>query len=354
MKSTYFFRDRPLFGLDIGTGTMRLFQVDHKGQDLVVTAYGAANFDVNHTKNGVITEPQAVANSYRQMLTSNTRGKVSTTRVAMSLPAKRTYSRAISLPKLAPKQLESAIYLEAEQYIPFSINSLYLDYTVINQTESEIEVFMVATPKTIIDSYLELAKILKIEPVLIETSIDAAARLFSKTDFGDQPSVLVDFGQESVDITIVDKTIIATGTVGGGSNDFTSKISQQLGVSHQEAHHIKNTYGLQASNKQDAITMALNPQLELLYKEIRRMIRYYSERSNGSKQIKQIVIMGNGASLPGLASKMTEVLRLPVQLSDPWQIFKYSRGLSPIPSQAEGSFITSAGLAIAPIRSLLK
>ena len=352
MKSTYYFRDRPLFGLDIGTGTLRVLQVNGQPGKYKISAYGAANFDVKHTKNGVITEPQAVANNYKQMLATNTRGKLTTSRVAISLPAKRAYSRAIKLPKLKSEELEAAIYMEAEQYIPFSINSLYLDYSIIRETDTEIEIFIVAAPKTIIDSYLELAKILKIEPVLIETSIDSASRLFSQTHFKDQASVLVDFGQESVDITVVDKIILATGTVGGGSNAFTSKISQELGISPQEAHEIKNKYGLNQSNQQDAITMALDPQLELLYKEIRRMIRYFTERSANTQKINQIVIMGNGANLPGLADRMTEALQIPVQLADPWQAFGYSHGLQQIPVEARSSFITSAGLAIAPPKGL--
>lgn len=354
MRNTYFFRDKPLFGLDIGAGTLRAVQINGSAGKQKIVAYGAANFDINHTKNGVLTEPQAIATSFRHMFDINSRGSFSTSRVALSLPAKRTYSRAISLPKLQPEEMEAAIHLEAEQYIPFSINSLYLDYSIIRQTEKETELFMVAAPKTIVDSYIELARILNIEPVLIETSIDSATRLFSKTQYGDKPSVLVDFGQESVDITIVDKNILATGTVGGGSNDLTAKISQGLGVSSQEAQDIKHKYGLAAGNNQNAIIMALNPQLELLYKEIRRMIRYYNERSGGTKQINQIIIMGNGASLPGLSERMASVLNIPVILSDPWQMFKYGRGLSPIPDQHKGSFITAAGLAIAEPKAVFK
>jgi type IV pilus assembly protein PilM len=338
MKSTYFFRDKPIFGLDIGTGTLRAVQTSGQSGNYKITAYGAANFDVNHTKNGVLVEPQAVANSYKHMMEVNSRGNFTTPRVALSLPAKRTYSRAITLPKLPNEELEAAIHLEAEQYIPFSINSLYIDYSIIHQTDTEIELFMVAAPKTIIDSYLELTKILKIEPVLIETSIDAASRLFSQTDYADKPSILVDFGHESVDITMVDKVILATGTVGSGSKNLTAKISEELGA--DQAHSAK-------PNTQNSIAMALNPQLELLYKEIHRMIRYFQERSSNTKQISQIVIMGNGASLPGLPERMTEELKIPVIVSDPWQVFKYTRGLQTIPDEVQGSFITAAGLAIA-------
>ena len=354
MKNTYFYRDKPIFGIDIGNGTIRIMQINGKPGNLTISGYSAGNFEPSAIKNGVIVEPQVIANLIQMMLSHNLKGSINSKRIALALPAKRTYSRAIKLPKLEPEELESAILLEAEQYIPVSIKSLYLDYNIISQTETELELFMVATPITIIDSYMNLAKLLDFEPVLIETSIDSASRLFVQTHFGNVPSVLVDFGQESVDITIVDGTIIATGTVGGGGDNFTTRISDKLGVSPAEAHNIKTKYGLNISNKQNEITMALDPQLELLYKEIKRMIRYYEERTNNTKKINQIVIMGNGANLPGLADRMTDVLRVPVQTSDPWQLFKYKKGLEPIPIEIRSSFITAAGLAIAPPKEVFK
>lgn len=345
MKSTNFFRDKPLFGLDIGPDSVRVMQIEQSGKDRVIAGYGCLAFDPKAIVDGVIEKPEVIARAIHDLFDTNIRGSINTKRVAIGIPAARTYSRAIKLPKLDPKDIEDAVRLEAEQYIPVALESLYLDFTQIQSTGEGIELFAVAAPKKIIDSYTELLEIVNLQPVLIETTIDAAARLFLATHFGNMPSVLIDFGSSSADITIVDKTIIATGTVGGGGDNFTARISDQLGVTKEEAHVIKTRYGLNVSRKQHEISQAVEPLVDQLLKEVRRMIRYYEERYDSSHKINQIVLMGSGANLPGLSDRMTEGLRLPVRSSDPWQHFSYAPHISELSPGERAAYITAAGLA---------
>ena len=94
--------------------------------------------------------------------------------------------------------------------------------------------------------------------------------------------------------------------------------------------------------------MALEPILDQLFLEIKRMIRYYDDRYTQKQGIAQIVIMGLGADLPGLADRMTNTLRIPVRTSDPWQIVKYQTGVEPIREAQRAQFMTVAGLALVP------
>ena len=126
---------------------------------------------------------------------------------------------------------------------------------------------------------------------------------------------------------------------------FGERIADALKVSTQEAYIIKTKYGLSFSKKQKEITTALTPTLEQLIKEVRRMIRYYEERYGADRKIRQIVTMGGGANMPGLSDYMTNALRLPVRMSDPWHHVGFSR-LQP-PSDIERSmYVTVAGLAL--------
>ncbi len=346
MKYTYFFRDKPIFGLDIGNGMAHAMQLEDVDGKITVMGYGSCTFDPEAIKDGEIINMPIVANAIRVMLKSGIVGEITTTRVALSIPSARTFSRAIRLPHLEPKELVDAVQLEAEQYIPVAIDSLYLDYTQLHETPEDVELFAVAAPKTIIDSYQELALELDIEPVIIETSVDATARLIARKDIFTSPTVLIDFGQSSADITIYDGKIIATGTVGGGGDNFTSNISSQLGVTPEEARVIKTKFGLNYSLKQNEISMALEPILDQLFLEIKRMIRYYDDRYSKKQGISQIVIMGSGADLPGLADRMTNTLRLPVRTSDPLQVLHYKSGLEQINESTRSQFMTTAGLAL--------
>ncbi len=274
-------------------------------------------------------------------------GEINTRRVAVGIPATRTFTRSMNLPSnIRSEELTEAVTLEAEQYIPVSIDDLYVDYNVINRTDKMIELLAVAVPKKIVDSYMLLVRTLGLEPVAFDTSISAGARLFNnQAEHSDIPAILIDFGSGSTDLTVHDKTIIVTGTIPCGGDLFTELIAEKLGVSRAEAHIIKTKYGLSKSKRQAEITAALSTNLEQIAKEIRRMIRYHEERSDSKQKIDQIISMGGGANMPGLNEHLTSLLRLPVRMCDPWQNLHLHK-LQPPSSSEKSMYITVSGLSL--------
>ncbi len=350
--STYFYKDKPVFGFDIGFNTIKVMQVEAHGNHHVVTGYGVANFDHTAIENGVIVDHEKVAKAAHDLFKKGLIGEISTRRVAFSIPAARTFSRILLLPKLAQKDLSEAVRLEAEQYIPVPIDDLYLDYTITRKTDKNTEVLAVAVPKKLVDSYEMLGELLGLDIVAMETTTGATGRLFKHTDAHNVPTVLIDFGSVSADITVHDNTIIVTGTIPSGGDNITNLISQKLKVTKEEAHVIKTKYGLNVSKKQKEVTEALQPVLDQLIKEVKRMIRYYEERApGGHHKIEQIVTFGGGANVPGLSEYMIDKLRLPVRACDPWSqvVFKH---LQPPSTIERTMYITVAGLALLNPREL--
>ena len=345
MENTYFFKDKPVFGLDVGYGSLKVMQIDRHGKKPAVTGYGVASFEETALKDGVILNQDVVAKAARELFDGRLIGDITSRRVCLAIPAGRTYTRSISLPNLSSSDLAEAIRTEAEQYIPMPIDELYIDHTIISHSEKGIEVLAVAVPRKIVDSYMDLAHILGLEVVAIESTIGASSRLFVQAENSDVPTVLIDFGSVSSDITIYEKALVVTGTVPGGGDSFTNLIADVLKVSKQEAHIIKTKYGLGLSKKQREITAAMSPLLDQLAKEVRRMIRYYEERGKTDTKISQIVTMGGGANMPGLSEYLTNSLRLAVRMCDPWQNLDFHH--LPHPNSIEKSmYVTVAGLAL--------
>lgn len=334
MPKTYFFRDRPIFGITIGRGVVHVMQVNHKKGKLVVSGYGTTNFEPTAVKDGVITDPQVVARAIRLLLDNALQGAITTDRLALSIPSARTFSRTVSMPALPDNELHEAIMLETEQYTPVAIDTLYVDYTPLGKVAGQTEMFTVAASRQVVDSYLEVAKLLELETVLVETRADSIERLFSMTKFGGIPSVIIDFDQDWVDISIVDKSIITTGTVSIGA-DFNNQITKALTQKESTLPEDVDT---------DTATSPDN-QLQQFIKEIRRMVRYYEERYDRTRQIEQIVLVGDESRIPSLAALMTDQLRLPVRSADLWQLFSYEHDLAPMMPSLGSSFIAVAGLA---------
>lgn len=356
MKTTKipnFFHDKPLFGLDIGHGSLKVMQLAEqpvkpsaKNRRSKVIGYGFTRFDKAAQKDGVVTQPEIIAQAALDLFKHNLIGDITTNRVALAIPAYRTFTRSLQLPKLQPKEMHEAVELEAEQYISTPLEELYLDYEVVKQTADATELFVVAVPRIIVDSYLGLAQIMGLETVLIEPTLSSSGRLFSVDSNSNEATFIIDFGSESSDISIFDKHMLVTGTVQGGGEIFTNNIKSKLGVSSDAAGLIKTRYGLGVSKKQHEIKQALEPILEQIVKEIRRMMRYYEERYGSERPVKQVITLGGGANMPGLSEYFIESLRLAVRHTDPWQYFDY-KGLEPPEKADRPMYATVAGLSMA-------
>lgn len=360
-KIPSFFHDKPIFGMEIGHGSLKVMQVGLQPKDLPeggasrprLLGYGFVSFDAASQKDGVIMRPEIVAKAANELFQRHLIGKIDTRRVAIAIPAYRAYTRSLRLPKLPPKELDEAIRLETEQYIPLSLGELYLDYEIIGQTAEQTELFVVAVPRAIVDSYLDLTRILDLETVLVEPTLNSSARLFSLDQQSDVPAIIINLGSVSSDISIFDKHILVTGTVKGGGEDFTRSIQDKLKVSLQEAAVIKTRYGLGVSRQQGEIRAALEPILREIVKEIRRMTRYYEERYGSKRPISQIITLGGGANMPGLDDYLTAAMHLAARHSDPWHYFEQT-GLKAPEASDRPMYATAAGLSLATPAEVLK
>lgn len=339
------YKDKPIFGLDIGTSSIKVMQIGSANKKQLITGYGVTAYDQDAIKNGVIEKPELLAKSTKKLFEDGLIGQISTRRVALGIPVAKTYNRVMNLPYMSVKDLNEAVKLEAEQYIPVPIDDLYIDYNITAQTKDNIELLAVAAPKRIVDSYLEFTNLLGLEVAVIETTINASSRLVANSENDVMPTILIDFGSVSVDITIFDKQPIVTGTVAGGGDTFSELISKKLDVSLQVAHTIKTKYGLGVSKKQKDIQDALKPVLSQLTKEIKKMIRYYEDRSSSQGKISQIITMGGGANMPGLSEYITSEMRLPARMCNPWSNLDFGK-LQPPSSVEKSMYVTAAGLAL--------
>lgn len=345
MNNFLLYKDKPVFGIDIGFSSLKVMQIENSGKKRFVSGYGIANFESGAIVDGVIKDPEVLAKAANELFKKNLIGDVTTRRVVLAIPASRSFNRTVQLPNMSTKQLAEAVHLETEQYIPLPLESLYIDYEVIRHSAEGVELLVVATPRAIVDSYLMFTRLLGLEVVAIETTIASGSRLFVQAEASNVPTVLIDFGSVSSDITIYDGSIVVTGTVLGGGDSFSGLIADALKVTKQEANIIKSKYGLGVSKKQKEIVQSLSPLLDQHIKEIRRMIRYYEERSDTKRKIGQIVTLGGGANMPGLSEHMTDQLRLPVRMCNPWEKLDFG-GLQPPSTGEKTVYVTAAGLAL--------
>lgn len=348
-KNFQLHRSEPLFGLDIGHSSMKAMQIKMgSGKKPKVLGFGVSNYyPENAIINGVIVNYDVLAEALHELFNERLAGTITSKQVACTIPTSHTFSRPMKLPAMDKKDIADAIKLEAEQYIPIPINNLYVDFDVISEGPDNIELLMMATPRTIIDSCTKFIKSVGLEPVAMEPTMNASARLFNLVDpSNSQPTILIDFGSVATDVAVFDKGILVNSTIIGGSDTLTSLISNQLGLGLSEAYIYKSQYGIGSSDHQEQILIAAKPILSALIREVRKIIRYYSERfPNSNQKISQIVTLGGGSAMRGFNEFLSTQLGLPTKSLDPWDKIDFGK-LEPPSDLAKSMYLTVTGEAI--------
>ncbi len=339
-----FYKNKPLIGLDVSQTGIKVMSINQKRS--LIQGYGSLDLDPAKTQTSLDDEnDNYLLDNLRSLLEQNIVGTVSSDHVVVGIPTSRTFSRAFSVPANDESHIKGAVQVEVERYIPMPADSLYIDYQIVKKTKEKIIVVLAAAQKSVVDSVLKTVRDAGLLPVAIEPSINATARVLTSTEEGHLATLIVDIGTTSTDIAVLDEGAIRiTGSASVGGNSFTLDISSRLGISLEKAHQYKVLNGLSSGPQREKIETALTPSLKKIANEMRKVIRYYSERLVDERTIEQIVIVGGGANVPGIGDFFTNELVMPARVASPWQNFDFGNLQKPN-RQFRPRYIAVAGLA---------
>lgn len=343
--SKFFYKDKPIIGLDISNTGIKIMSIDSK--KWLVNGYGSLDLDPLKLKESLENESSTyLTDSIKLLLSEKIIGTLgNSTSVAIAVPTARSYTRTFTLPSSAEKSLSEAVTLEAEQYIPIPVSTLYIDYQIIDRTHKTIVVLMSAVSKVVVDNITKSVEAAGLFPVLIEPSINSVGRVLTATEDGSLPTVIVDIGTTDTDIAILDKgSIRVTGGVQVGGNTFTLDIAKKMNIALENAHQLKVLNGLSAGPRQQKIRDALTPSLERTLTETKKVMRYYSERINSERKLEQLLVVGGGGNIPGIGEYFTENILIAARVASPWQKLDFGKNQEP-PKQFRARYITVAGVA---------
>lgn len=342
-KTKLFYRDKPLVGVDVSTTGIKIMAINPR--KMTVLGYGSVDLDPQKVQASITKGDDYLAEGLKRLLHEKINGHLPSNHVAVSVPTSKTYSRTLQLPLDAEKNLDEALALEAEQYIPIAASELYRDYQIIERSKDFITVLLSAVPRRIVDSIINTCQTAGLQAVLVEPGISAAARLIRATEEGHLPTIIIDVGAATSDIALVDHVVRVTGSAAVGGHTFTYQIAEKLKVSFEEAHQLKVHSGLNPGPRQAKLKSALAPLLDDVANETRKILRYYSERLGAKTRIEQIIIVGGGSNMPGLGEFLTDAMLMPARVANPWHSLSFGH-LTPPTHQFKPRYITAAGLGL--------
>lgn len=339
-----FYHDKPIIGLDISQTGIKVMAIDAK--KWLVLGYGSIDLDPAQMQKSLETNDGYLAANIESLLREKLVGELASDHVAITVPTGRTFSRTFTLPVKSENTLKDAVQVEVDQYIPIPFSSLYVDYEIIERDKENLTIVMCAVPKVLIDCCMAAVESVGLRPTMIEPGINAIARILESTEEGHLTTLIVDIGSAGTDIAVLDKGAIrVTGGIGVGGNTLTLDIAKKLNITLENAHQLKVLNGLSTGPRQAKITGALQPSLQRIVNETRKVMRYYDERLNDDRKIEQVLVVGGGSNVPGIGDYFTNELVMPARVASPWQ--KLDFGKLPQPNkQLRPRYISVAGLAI--------
>lgn len=338
-----FHTDKQIIGLDISNTGIKIMAIDTK--KWLVIGYGSLDLEPIKVKESLEGNSTYLAENIQLLIKEKLIGVLPSSNVAIGVPTTKSFSRTFNLPVSVEKKLKDAVGLEVDQYIPIPASALYIDYEIIERNKKEITILMSAVARTVVDKCIAAAEKSGLVVDLVEPGMSAVARLLTYTEDGSLPTVIVDIGPASTDIAVLDAGAIRiTGGAPIGGNTFTLNIAKKLEISLENAHQLKVLNGLSAGPRQQKIRNAIEPSLNQIIIETRKVMRYYNERISDDRKLEQLLVVGSGSNVPGIGDYFTNELIMPARVASPWQKLDFGKLPEPV-RQLRPRYITVAGLA---------
>lgn len=365
------FRLNPIaFGLDISDLSLKIVKLKKKGKFFQLASFGEFAIAPGIIEKGEIKDEKALIEIIKNSLLQVRGEKLKTKHIIASLPETRAFLQVIPMPVLEEEELLGAVKYEAENYIPFSVDEVYLDFQVVEPLYDHldhVDVLIVAIPKNIVDSYTDLFKKTGLRPLALEVESQATARALIKNQVSPRPILIIDLGASRTSFIIFSGfSLKFTSSIPVCGSTLTQAISKNLGVSINEAESIKIDYGILEDKeitlndgtkrkiKKESIFEALTPALTDLVEQIKACLEYYQTHishehlPSDGKAIQKLLLCGGGARIKGICEFLSGELKIPAELGDPWvNVLKTPLEEIPeIPFDQSVEYATAIGLAL--------
>lgn len=359
-------RSGGVLGVDIGSSSIKVVQLRREKGRAVLETYGEiALGPYSGTEVGRAThlQPPELARALTDLITE---ANVTASSAGVSVPFSASLTSVIDMPPMEPAQLARMIPLEARKYIPANINEVMLDWFVIPKDPAKeewsraraetasapetpkTEVLLVAIHNEVLSNFQSITKQAGLNVGFYELEIFGVVR--SSLSHGIAPVMMVDIGSATTKVYIVERGIIRfSHLINIGSQDLTLGISRAFGWNFDRAERVKREQGLLvregADGSQDnQVKEALLSTLGRIFSDVNRVLLSYEKKYGRS--VSRVVLAGGGSSLLGLPEYASQLIRVEVERSNPFDRIQTPAFLEDVLVEVGPEFAVAVGMAL--------
>jgi type IV pilus assembly protein PilM len=314
-----FRRPKSLVGLDIGSSSVKAIELKSAGKGFKVSALGVESVPPDSIVDGAIIDGGAVADAVRRLF-ANKRFKAKD--VVASLSGNSVIVKKITLPTMTEAELSESIYWEAEQYIPFDIQDVNLDYEILDPggTQGSMEVLLVAAKKDKIADYTNVIAQAGKTPVIVDVDVFALQNAY-EANYGFDPNTVVailNAGASAININILSGSqSVFTRDVSMGGNAFTEAVQKELSLPYESAEQLKKGQDVDAATYEDARAV-LRAMTDNVLLEVEKTFDFFKATASNDR-IDRIMLSGGASRVEGFAESLRERFATEVEQFDPFR-----------------------------------
>jgi type IV pilus assembly protein PilM len=311
---------KELIGLDIGSSAIKLAHVKPVGVEFRVKKFGVYPLPPDAIVDGAIMDHVSVIEGIKTALREL---KVKENETATSLSGHSVIIKKVVLPTTTPEELEESIQWEVEQYIPFDIKDVKIDFQVIGplkEDPSKMDVLLVAVKSDLVNDYVSVIKDAGLTPTIVDIDSIAAGNAFELCHpvSDEQVPMVVNVGASFMNINILHSGVpLFTRDVPMGGGMYTSEIQKQLAVSFDTAEELK-VGKKDAAERAEKIAEIMRTVSNILSTEVQRSYNFFSA-TYPDRLVTKVYLTGGAAKSAFLKEMLTEKIGVDVELFDPFE-----------------------------------
>lgn len=307
-------------GLDIGSSNIKVVQLKEKKGGYELELFDMVNLPPELIVDGSIIDSMRVVELLKELI-KKARIKAKNAVIGIAGHAS-VIIRRITLPDMSEEELSESIKFEAEQYVPFDIEDVNMDFQILGPTEEpgQMDVMLVACKKDIINEYTSVIKEAGLNPIVVDVNAFALSNAYEinyEIEF-DRNVALVNIGASTINLNVLKGGIsVFTRDSSIGGNIVTEALQKEFNLSYESAERLKSGEPVEGASPDDARPVVTEAYEDIL-SEISRSIDYF-KTTTVQEDVHEIVLSGGGALLDDFLRLLAERVGVEVRVAEPFR-----------------------------------
>jgi type IV pilus assembly protein PilM len=348
IKSWFKPKAQTLVGVDIGSSSVKLAQLKRNGgKSFKLQQLGREQLPHDSIADGVIISKLSVADAMDKLFKAC---QIEGDRIATSICGHSVIVKKVSLPSQSPQELAASIQWEAEQYIPFDISEVNLDYQVIGESTEggRMDVLLVAAKKDKITDHTTVISMTGHKPAVVDIDAFAVQNAFEVNYQPEDSTVaaLLDVGSNMINIVIVKgREFMFTRDIAMGGSQYNEALQKEFTISFEEAEQIKSEEA-PTKEEQQRVQKVLDDVSEILTLEIQKTFDFFKTNSE-SVDIRKLYLSGGASRTRGLKACLQQNLEVDAEYLDPFKGLEIEDTVAAhLLQEGSSDFAVAVGLAL--------